>query len=288
MTMNHCNPILEVQERLEGGDSLSRVRQDPVTGGHRGAMNTRNGDNMDRPLVRRHAGCVAVLALALALAALPASASSLEDGFARPPADARPEVFWDWMGGLISRDGITKDLEALAGQGVGGVMIMQMPDQCPYPRQWSLRDYPGKATVLGDDYFALLDHAVAETSRLGLNLAMFISPGWSHCGGPWVTPDKGLKKLAWTQTPVTGPGALPSPLPRPPVSPGQGGGNVIPPWNRDHDRLPQPRDNFYRDEAVLAVPEAAPSTVTPISSIVDLTSRMDAQGHIDWEVPAGK
>jgi hypothetical protein len=258
-----------------------------MTGGPRGAVKTRNGDNRDRPSGRRHSGCVAVLALALA--AWPAAASSsLEDGFARPPADARPEVFWDWMGGLISRDGITKDLEALAGQGVGGVMIMQMPDQCPYPRQWSFRDYPGKATVLGDDYFALLDHAVAETSRLGLNLALFISPGWSHCGGTWVTPDKGLKKLAWTQTPVTGPGALPSRLPRPPVSPGQGGGNVIPPWNRDHDRLPQPRDNFYRDEAVLAVPEAAPGTVTPTSSIVDLTSRMDAQGRVDWAVPAGK
>ena len=29
---------------------------------------------------------------------------------------------------MISREGITKDLEALAAQGVGVVMIMQMPD----------------------------------------------------------------------------------------------------------------------------------------------------------------
>jgi len=60
-----------------------------------------------------------------------------EQWFRDPPPGYRPEVYWDWMGGLISREGITKDLEALEHAGVGGVLIMQMPDQL----QWMIEPY---------------------------------------------------------------------------------------------------------------------------------------------------
>jgi hypothetical protein len=43
-----------------------------------------------------------------------ASADSLKHYFDKPPADCRPNVFWDWMGGMITKEGIRKDLEALA------------------------------------------------------------------------------------------------------------------------------------------------------------------------------
>ena len=70
-----------------------------------------------------------------------------ERGFRSPPPECRPEVFWDWMGGLVSKEGITKDLEALAGAGVGGVMIMQMPDQLAGTVQWRLSRLPGQGEV---------------------------------------------------------------------------------------------------------------------------------------------
>ena len=162
------------------------------------------------------------------LAAAPVATNHLETGFAQPPPDCRPEVFWDWMGGMISREGITKDLEALAAQGVGGVMIMQMPDQSPYPRLWSFRDYPGKVKCLSDEYFAMLHHAVAETDRLGLNMAMFLCPGWSHAGGPWVTPEKGLKKLAASTLSVTGPMSFNDLLAKPPLLIPRLGGTEVP------------------------------------------------------------
>jgi len=92
---------------------------------------------------------VAFTVLLLAALASPAAAQSAgrQAAFLNPPATARAGVLWDWMGGMISREGITKDLEALSAQGIGRVMIMQMPDACPYPRQWSFRDYPGKVKV---------------------------------------------------------------------------------------------------------------------------------------------
>jgi len=133
---------------------------------------------------------------------------SLKSSFMNPPPAARPGVLWDWMGGMISRDGITKDLEAMAAQGIGKVMIMQMPDQCPYPRQWSYRDYPGKVKVLSDEWYDLMNFAVGECDRLGIEIASFACPGWGHVGGPWVPKDKGTKKMAMTSVSVSGPTLL--------------------------------------------------------------------------------
>jgi len=94
--------------------------------------------------------------------------ATLPEQFRHPPPSARPGVFWFWMGGMISREGITQDAEALAAQGIGRVLLMQMPEQCPYPRQWSYRDYPGKVKVLSDEWFDLVNFAVGECDRLGL------------------------------------------------------------------------------------------------------------------------
>jgi len=67
-----------------------------------------------------------------------------EEGFRNPPAEYRPEVYWDWMGGLISKAGITKDLEALERAGVGGVLIMQMPDQLAGERSGGIAITPAR------------------------------------------------------------------------------------------------------------------------------------------------
>ena len=65
-----------------------------------------------------------MLAMALPLAAAEpspaAAAESLESGFLKPPASARPHTWWHWMNGNITREGITADLEAMARVGSGG------------------------------------------------------------------------------------------------------------------------------------------------------------------------
>ena len=170
----------------------------------------------------------------------PAGIGKLEEGFAHPPPECRPQVLWDWMGGLISRDGITKDLEAMTAQGIGGVLVMQMPDQCPYPYSWSFRDYPGKVKCLSDDYFATVNYAIGEADRLGIKFGIFACPGWSHLGGPWVRPEQGLKKIAASRTFVSGPTNLDIMVPKPSLSPGYYGGDGIPQWSADAQRLLQP------------------------------------------------
>jgi len=225
--------------------------------------------------------------------ALAGTGEDWEGGFRRPPPECRPEVFWDWMGGLISREGITKDLAALSRAGVGGVMVMQMPDQLAGVVQWRYRDYPGKVKCLSDEWFALMNHAAGECDRLGLRLSFFICPGWSHCGGPWIKPEQGLKVLVEQCLSVTGPAHVDVVLPRAPIRKftGVNGGSRQLPGSRDAEfweRVENPREDFYRDVAVLAVPKAWADGTTPLDQVLTLTGRMDAAGRLIWDAAPGQ
>lgn len=234
-----------------------------------------------------------VLLMLWPISALAESGRDWEGGFRNPPPQCRPEVFWDWMGGLISREGITKDVEALARAGIGGVMIMQMPDQLAGVVQWRYRDYPGKVKCLSDQWFALVNHAAGECDRLGLRLSFFVCPGWSHCGGPWIKPEDGLKVLVENAILVNGPVRVDQVLPRAPIRKftGAHGGSRPLPGSRDAEfweRVQNPRGDFYRDVAVLAVPKAEADRMIPISEVLDITARMDPAGRLVWDAPPGQ
>jgi len=47
-------------------------------------------------------------------------APSLQDGFLNPPSSARPRVWWHWMNGNISQEGIKLDLEWMHRVGIAG------------------------------------------------------------------------------------------------------------------------------------------------------------------------
>ena len=47
-------------------------------------------------------------------------AQDLLQGFQTPPQEARPRVWWHWMDGNISKDGIRKDIEWMHRVGIGG------------------------------------------------------------------------------------------------------------------------------------------------------------------------
>ena len=59
--------------------------------------------------------------LACTLLGGPALADDLADGFRNPPQSARPRVWWHWMNGNVTKDGIDKDLDWMARIGIGGV-----------------------------------------------------------------------------------------------------------------------------------------------------------------------
>ena len=226
----------------------------------------------------------AVLFLLLALAGAAEVSPDMKKSFINPPADCRPHVLWQWMGGMVSREGITKDLEAMAAQGIGGSMIMIMSDQQPWPYVYSYPDYPGKVKVLSDEWFDLVNFAIGESDRLGLEVRMFICTGWSHTGGPWVSAEKSLKKLSFSKKEVEGPVAFDAVLEKAYVYPPY---YAIPEWSKDNQKKPN-LGTYNKDMLVLAVPVTKPGEAVDLSEILNITNKMDATGRLIWNVPEGK
>jgi hypothetical protein len=50
----------------------------------------------------------------------------LSRGFHNPPAAARPWVYWMWLNGNVSKEGITSHLEAMQRIGIGGAMLLNL------------------------------------------------------------------------------------------------------------------------------------------------------------------
>ncbi len=77
-----------------------------------------------------HAALIVATALT-ALTAVPAHADDLSDGFQNPPNSARPRVWWHWMNGNISEDGIAKDMDWMQRVGIGGLQNFDANLQTP-------------------------------------------------------------------------------------------------------------------------------------------------------------
>jgi hypothetical protein len=175
-------------------------------------------------------------------------ASSISEAdFQRPPDAAKPRVWWHWMDGNVTRQGITADLEALKENGLGGAQIFNVAYQIP----------KGPLKYNSPEWRAMISHAASEAERLGLELAMHNCSGWSSSGGPWITPDKGMQRVVWTETRVHGPARFRSSLPRPQVSRYQ---------------------DFYRDIAVLACRNPASEGNVSLEAAHALIST----GHAVW------
>ena len=68
----------------------------------------------------------AAMVVATILTSCPALAEepmSLKAGFENPPQSARPRVWWHWMNGNVTIDGIDKDLAWMERVGIGGAQV---------------------------------------------------------------------------------------------------------------------------------------------------------------------
>jgi len=249
----------------------------------------------------------ATIASIVALAGVIA-ANDLDKDFVSPPDSARPGVYWYFMDGHMSREGMTRDLESMKQAGLGHLIFLEV--NVGVPR--------GPVDFLSDTWQDLYAHAVREAERLGIEVALGSGPGWTGSGGPWVRPEQSMQHLVASRVEVQGPGpflqALPVPAPHRPFF-----GDVPGPMRANWER-------FYRDVAVLAFPtppaaakipdsdEKALYDRAPFSSqegvrpfleapadhpaspegsaiaadqVLDLTRRLKADGTLDWQIPSG-
>lgn len=152
------------------------------------------------------AALTAVASASRAQSPAPAAGDALERGFREPPASARPRVWWHWMNGNVTREGITADLEWMKRVGIGGVQQFDADIGNILEGQRTFPQYVAKRIVYHTpEWKDLLRHAASECERLGLEMTMHTSGGWSETGGPWVKPEQAMKKLVWSETRVDGP-----------------------------------------------------------------------------------
>jgi hypothetical protein len=222
----------------------------------------------------------------------------LETGWANPPLPARLRAYWWWLNGNVTKDSITRDLEAMKAKGFGGAVIVDADGSS----QDGNAEVPHGPTFFSPAWRELYKHTLREAHRLGLEMSLNIQSGW-NLGGPMVTADDAAKKLVWSETKLTGPTNFSQVLP-----------------------APKSRDNYYRDVFVVAyrlrpdqaahrplenwrekalyktlepfsAPDSAPlfqeipatpgEEDTRATDVFDLTDKLDASGKLNWNAPAG-
>ena len=143
-----------------------------------------------------------------AAASTDGSYTTLKQDFVTPPDDARPRVWWHWMNGNITREGLFKDLDWLYGSGVRGVHIFDANFTTP-----QIVDH--RVSYLSDEWKGIFRDVVARADSLGMEVTIASSPGFSSSGGPWVSPEDAMKKLTWRQVDVEGGAPVEIVLPEP-------------------------------------------------------------------------
>ena len=170
------------------------------------------------------------VAIAVVVAGLTAGgfAETLEEEFLNPPREARPQTWWHWMNGNVSREGITADLEAIAEAGLGGVHLFDAGCEIP----------PGPVAFNTPAWDEHIRFACAEARRLGLEVIIPNCSGWSSSGGPWNAASNSMKIVTTSETSVKGGTTFRGTLP-----------------------LPKNTNGFYGDIAVMAIPDVGAERV---------------------------
>jgi hypothetical protein len=228
------------------------------------------------------------LALAAVLLPLTAAASSpaapppppdLAAVFRDPPVAARPYVWWHWMGPNFSTAGITKDLEAMAAAGIGGATIFNLTSAVQETQAPTQNNPWPDQTYRSHAYWTALRHAASEARRLGLEVGLHNTVGYSTTGGPWIDEERAIQKLVWrsveaattTATDSSPATSLRVHLPRPDAPRYSGYGSM--------GQIAK----FYRDIAILALP--AGDAPVPPQQVHDLSSLLGPDDQLTWTPP---
>ena len=168
--------------------------------------------------------------------------------FANPSGKARPQTWWHWINGNVTREGIERDLEAMSQNGYGAAIIFNISDP-----------HEGDLVFNSPEWFDTFKFTVEAAQKRGMEIGIHNCDGWSEAGGPWVKPEDSMKKVVWTIADVDA-----------------ADGKIL--------KLQKPRANlgFYRDIAVLAWKTKKP----PVSALKD-AKILPANANTSFWAPNG-
>ena len=122
---------------------------------------------------------------------------SLEE-FMNPPESVSIYAWWHWLDNAITKEGITRDLEAMKQQGIAGATILNIG-------LFGERDMGVPQVIFGtDQWYDMFKWAIQEANRVGITIGAHNCDGWSTSGGPWITPEMSMKQFIWSKTYIDG------------------------------------------------------------------------------------
>jgi len=211
------------------------------------------------------------------------AAEKLHAAFRNPPREARPQLWWHWIGGNIAPDKLIADLDWMERIGIRGVHIFDV--ELPGPQ---VVDHPLKYRT--PEWNAAFLQAMEGAQRRGMSVGVAASPGWSESGGPWVLPEDAMKKLTWSTLDVQGGQAIDIMLAPPPATVGPFL-DAAPAADFFAAKVPPPQP-LYRDVALVAVPIrlGAPlprPTFSLSGKDADPSSLLDGRLTTEMDLPSG-
>lgn len=194
----------------------------------------------------------------------------LSEGFLDPPANARPWAYWVWTNGNFNYSRITYELEDIKAKGLGGFDIFDVGER--YPKKGVV---PAGPAFLGRESLEAIHYTMKEAERLGLRLGLITSSSW-NAGGAWVKPEHATMALFPSEKVIiNGPSHFSEKLPFPQIP-------------KETPKHPDDKPVFYEDIAVIAFPNTDSKIINDKSLIKDITSLMDKDGRLEWDVPEGE
>ncbi len=225
--------------------------------------------------------------------------AELPKGFLHPPQSAAPWVYWVWLNFDTTPAAMTYDLEQMKAKGIAGFILYDcgagrvppsMPRMVLVDKDHNF-EYEfvkeGEYTGCYNTPIPLqplqawtplwrerIRYVAKESARLNLKfcLAMGLAGTSGHISDEYCN-----QKLAWSETVIDGP-AFDGILALPTAHSLGSGSN----WSANARSTEQ---RPFHDVAVLAIPDKAGFSA---SEVIDLTSKMDANGHMVWNPPAGR
>lgn len=209
-----------------------------------------------------------------------------EVDFSNVPNSARPWVYYWWLKGNVTKELITRDLEAMKAKGIGGFLLFDS-------RAYHDGYYDGiipvplhiKLAFMSPQWLEMVHFTMQEAERLGLKMSVNIANSGGALRGPWDFEEQGPKKLIWTAVSFNGPTSV----------------DII---------LKAPEDKkYYQEVALIAVQLEdsnielkysdnlnenwnniiTPSDDTPVikGQVLDLGTHLE-NNRLKWKVPKGR
>ncbi|MBD0296773.1 MAG: glycoside hydrolase, partial [Flavisolibacter sp.] len=203
-------------------------------------------------------GIIALSSCSFPVQAQTNKGNALAQGFTSPPNAAQPRVWWHWMNGNITKDGIRKDLLWMHHNGIGGFQNFDAGLTTPQIVEKRL-------TYMTPEWKEAFRFATQLADSLQLEMAIAGSPGWSESGGPWVQAKDGMKKIVWSEVRVKGGQPFTGNLPKPPTTTGDFQNLPLPEESSMFTAKTAPPPEYFEDIAVVAY--RLPAADVPLSEL---------------------